>query len=406
MIARKIGLLVLLSSSALAQTTDEAAPSQLAPNSKPAVSFSLPCAPSGGGYNAILKDNGNFVTGIGNGFGGANTSEIQSGYNTFGYGHSVSANIRLADDFTVPAGTTWTLSSIKWFAYQTMSSGTTPTLTSANVRIWKGAAGPMGGVPILAGDTTTNRLTGAVWSGCYRVLNTQLTNNQRAIHECTLDLSWVPALTPDTYWVDVQMDGTVLSGPWANPTVPFQPTDNAQQFLSGTWATVMDAVAMTAQDFPWKLEGAASNSVATYCTAKVNSLGCVPAIGSSGSPSATAGSGFTVTCANARNNRVGLIVYGTTGRDDRPFQAGYLCVFIPLHRTIQVNSGGNPAPANDCSGVYSIDMNAFAAGALGGAPIPALTVPGTVVNAQWWGRDKGGFYNTTLSDAIEYPVGP
>ena len=32
----------------------------------------------------------------------------------------------------------------------------------------------------------------------------------------------------------------------------------------------------------------------TYCTAKTNSQGCVPAVGSTGTPSATAGSGFVI----------------------------------------------------------------------------------------------------------------
>jgi lectin-like protein len=148
--------------------------------------------------------------------------------------------------------------------------------------------------------------------------------------------------------------------------------------------------------------------VTIYCTAKVNSLGCTPTIGATGAPSASSGSGFTVTAANVRNNKNGLLFYGVSGRAAIPFQGGYLCVKSPVKRTVGTNSGGTPAPANDCSGLYSIDMNTFAVGGLGGSPLAALTVQGTVVDCQWWGRDPGfaAPNNTTLSDALEYTVGP
>ena len=76
----------------------------------------------------------------------------------------------------------------------------------------------------------------------------------------------------------------------------------------------------------------------------------------------------------------------------------------PIRRTPAVNSGGSPAPANDCTGAFGIDMNAFAVGSLGGNPAPELLIPGTKVKAQWWGRDPGftAPNNTTLSDAIQF----
>jgi lamin tail-like protein len=145
----------------------------------------------------------------------------------------------------------------------------------------------------------------------------------------------------------------------------------------------------------------------SYCTAKVNSLGCTPVIGSVGTPSATAASGFTVKSVNHINNKSGLLFYGVNGRAGTPFQGGTLCVKSPIKRTPAVLSGGNPPP-NDCSGVYQIDMNAFAQGSLGGSPLAALKTPGQVVDSQWWGRDPGfaAPNNTTLSDGLEYTVGP
>jgi hypothetical protein len=143
-----------------------------------------------------------------------------------------------------------------------------------------------------------------------------------------------------------------------------------------------------------------------YCTAKVNSLGCTPAIGSIGAhPSVSLGSGFTLNASNVRNQKAGLLFYGLNGGVSTPFQGGTLCVGAPVKRTPGANSGGSPAPANDCSGVYSIDFNAFVAGGTG---LPALQVPGTEVVAQWWGRDPGfaAPNNTTLSDAIGFVMQP
>ena len=130
------------------------------------------------------------------------------------------------------------------------------------------------------------------------------------------------------------------------------------------------------------------------------------ASGRAKSAASAASSGFTVSAANTRNQKAGLLLYGVTGRSATPFQGGYLCVQSPVRRTPGVNSGGTPLPASDCSGVHSIDMNAFAHGALGGSPLPALTVAGTIVDCQWWGRDPGfpAPDNTSLSEGLEYVV--
>jgi hypothetical protein len=145
-----------------------------------------------------------------------------------------------------------------------------------------------------------------------------------------------------------------------------------------------------------------------YCTAKVNSLGCTPITAFTGLSSASAAGGFVVRASNVRNHKNGLLFYGVSGAASLPFQGGTLCVQTPIRRTPAVNSNGAPAPANDCSGMYTLDLNAFATGSLGGTPLPALLVAGTQVHCQWWGRDPGFAApdNTMLSSAIRYRVLP
>jgi hypothetical protein len=146
----------------------------------------------------------------------------------------------------------------------------------------------------------------------------------------------------------------------------------------------------------------------SYCTAKINSLGCTPSIVSTGLPSASATAGFVVRGINVRNWKTGLLFYAVNGRAALAFQGGTLCVASPIRRTPSTHSGGSPVQANDCSGVFSIDMNSFAVGGLGGSPLSALSSPGSVINCQFWGRDPGfaAPNNTTLTNGLEYSICP
>ena len=142
----------------------------------------------------------------------------------------------------------------------------------------------------------------------------------------------------------------------------------------------------------------------TYCTAKPG-LSCgTPSIGASGLSSAQASSGFVIKASPARAQKLGILLYNTAPASPAiPFAGGVLCVAPGgVRRAGPVNSGGTPGA---CDGAFSIDMNAFAFGGGGGfVPAGYLSVCGTRVFAQFWGRDSlmtGSF----LSDAIEYVVG-
>jgi hypothetical protein len=137
-----------------------------------------------------------------------------------------------------------------------------------------------------------------------------------------------------------------------------------------------------------------------YCTAKTNSVGCVPQIGWSGTATLSGADDFVVGANLVTSDKVGLLFYGYQ-RAAAPFYGGTMCVDTPVVRTPLQSSGGNTA-FDDCSGTYSFAfthayMNAHA------------LAPGTSVHAQFWSRDPGFALpqqNIGLTDALEFDVRP
>lgn len=138
---------------------------------------------------------------------------------------------------------------------------------------------------------------------------------------------------------------------------------------------------------------------ATYCTAKVNSQGCVPQISALGVPGATNPNPFAIDAANVINHKTGLVLYSIAGAAATPFQGGTLCLASPLHRTPGQNSGGNPGP-DDCSGSYSFNFNARVQSGID----PALQ-PGVEVWAQYYTRDPASSFGVGLTDAVVFTIG-
>ena len=129
-----------------------------------------------------------------------------------------------------------------------------------------------------------------------------------------------------------------------------------------------------------------------YCTAKVNSLGCTPAISSSGTPSASSASPFTIAASEVLNQKFGLCFYGYDFAS-APFQGGTMCVATPVRRTAVQSSGGSVGPG-DCSGQFALDFNAH----IQSAADPRWSrVPGY---AEYWYRDPASPSTTGLSNAL------
>lgn len=206
----------------------------------------------------VLFDNGPVLNSPGSGVGGADESILQSvtlEMNTLGFGHQHTLGYLMADDFTVPAGETWTIDSITFFAYQT-NSGNTSTITGVYFEIWDGA-GPQTG-NLIAGDTTTNTLVNSAWTNIYRVTETTTGTSVARPIMANVGAPAAPiVLTAGTYWLDWNTDGSLSSGPWAPPRVVYDQceTGNGWQYTT-SWAPALDGgVLACPQGFPFIIQG-------------------------------------------------------------------------------------------------------------------------------------------------------
>jgi hypothetical protein len=147
-----------------------------------------------------------------------------------------------------------------------------------------------------------------------------------------------------------------------------------------------------------------TGNVVNYCTAGFTAHGCQALISGSGTPSASATSGFTINVANVEGQRQGLIFYGLSGRSATSWAVGstsFMCVKTPTQRTpVQFSNGTN----NACDGSFTIDFSAYLAanpGALGN-PMSA----GQVIDSQCWFRDPASPKTTSLSGGLEFTLCP
>ncbi len=192
---------------------------------------------------------------------GADEHDISSpldGDATLGFEGS-RALAHVADDFEVPPGGDMWLDSVLWPVYQenALNIEDEPTISSAYVRIWKGAT-PQTSV-LVAGDIITNRLVEADEdAGIYRVPLHTPADDSRRIQEAFIDLTWVPQLSPGRYWIEVAFDGDPSLGGVGVPPCPWKSgLENGYTFdsASGTWTPARDAATGRPLDFSFALFG-------------------------------------------------------------------------------------------------------------------------------------------------------
>jgi hypothetical protein len=208
---------------------------------------------------SLLYDNGTFVTHPGAAPNGADNSVSQPSpfVPSLGNDHTTTNNgtLKIAENFTATAA--WDLTELHFYEVQSQSANfhTDFRIPEAYVEVYN--ADPRQGGTIIAGDMVTNRLTGGVWTNCWRLLSNGAQSNARPIFQCNIDMTWVPVLPPGEYWFAVSVEGEpgLTTAIGSIPLVQ-QPGMNSTQFFNGNWVSLPI-------DFAFKLFGTVAPSCGT-----------------------------------------------------------------------------------------------------------------------------------------------
>ncbi len=137
-----------------------------------------------------------------------NTGNTTEANNIIGSGGAAGTS-RLADDFIVPVGATWTINSIDFYGYLPGAAASPSPFTECNVQIWRGRPGDVGST-VVAGDLTTNRLAASIDTKVFRISSSTVPapgtvpGTTRRIWRNHAVFSTPVVLTAGTYWVEWQ----------------------------------------------------------------------------------------------------------------------------------------------------------------------------------------------------------
>ncbi|WP_460550390.1 T9SS type A sorting domain-containing protein [Hymenobacter daeguensis] len=148
-------------------------------------------APAGTQWSEVQNDAGN--------------PAVSNAYAGFGSNGLVVSEA--ADDFVIPVGQTWTITTFRFMGYQPGAAGAFSPFSTLTLRVWRGQPGAYRS-RIFFGDSTTNRLTGAADAFTYRIPNS-LNPMGSAVPASTARKIWeveaavAPGLVlpAGTYWV-------------------------------------------------------------------------------------------------------------------------------------------------------------------------------------------------------------
>ena len=194
-------------------------------------------------------------------------SEVQTGNTVTGFAASVTSTLRVTDDFTVPVGTSWQLSKMTFYGYQTNYAGATSPFTTLRLQIHQGTFDG----PIVFGDLTTNRFASSVSAGIYRIVNTITTptGTNTARQVWAIDATVNISLPAGTYWAEWQTDVTGSVAHFLPPsTVAGQVSaagSNARNFNGTGYNRLIDGTA-NAVEMPFSV----TYTTTTNCTGTPN----------------------------------------------------------------------------------------------------------------------------------------
>lgn len=196
-----------------------------------------------------------------------NTTLGASGFNN----NALTNDFSIADDFVVPTGETWNLTSVEVFGYQTGYAGTTIPIDAIKVRIWNGDPSVVTST-IVFGDMTTNVLNATNSSEAFVYRTSATTGTTRKIWKFTANVT--VSLPAGTYWLEYQThatnDASVFFPPVTILNTLSSPTWNGKQRNGATWAALLDGGSTNQLAAPFNFNGAVLASEKYEFEAKVS----------------------------------------------------------------------------------------------------------------------------------------
>ena len=183
---------------------------------------------------------------------------------------------------------------------------------------------------------------------------------------------------------------------------------------AGNYTLVCSAAGYATQNVPVTVTNGSTTTVdvelvstgpvaVNYCTPGTSAAGCQATLSASGTPSASAPTGFVVSASSVEGSKDGLFFFGTNGQQANSWGNGtsLQCVVPPVVRAPLMTGTGT---IGQCDGVLLLDLNALWCPT---CPKPSKNPGfGATVDLQLWYRDPGSTSNqsTSLSDALEFTI--